>query len=74
MDNLVDLDAVVICNPTIWTLEKFEIRAEIHQDLLSQFSLLVEFLIGKVPVKDWDSRYLTLVNLAPGLLEHFGPD
>ena len=26
-------------------------RAKIHQALLSQFSLLVEFLIGKVPVK-----------------------
>ena len=28
------------------------IWAEIHQALLSQFSLLVDFLIGKVPVKD----------------------
>ena len=26
--------------------------AEIHQALLSQFSLLVEYLIEKVPVKD----------------------
>ena len=40
-------------------------RAEIHQALLSQSSLLVEFLNGIVPVQDLDSRDLTLVNLAP---------
>ena len=43
-----------------------DFRVKIHQPLLSQFSLLAEFLIGKLPVKDYDSRVLTLVNLAPG--------
>jgi hypothetical protein len=41
-------------------------RAEIHQALQTQFSLLAEFLIGKVLVKDRDSRVLELVNLNPG--------
>jgi hypothetical protein len=44
-----------------------ELRAEIHQALLSQFYLLVEFLSGKVLVKDKDSRALKLVNLNPDL-------
>ena len=39
--------------------------AEIHQPLLSHFSLLVEFFIGKVPVYNKDSRVLRLVNLSP---------
>ena len=38
-------------------------RAEIHQTLLTHFSLKAEFLIGKVLVKDRDSRVLMLVNL-----------
>ena len=38
-------------------------RAEIHQPLLSHFSLLVEFLIGKVPVCNKGSRVLKLANL-----------
>ena len=38
---------------------------EIHQPLLSHFSLLVEFLIGKVPVYNKDCRVLRLVNLTP---------
>ena len=42
-------------------------RAEIHQALLSQFSLLVEFFIGKETVKDLDRRVLNLVNLDPGI-------
>jgi hypothetical protein len=40
-----------------------EIRGEIHQVLLSKFSILVEFPIGKVQVNDKDGRALTLVNL-----------
>jgi hypothetical protein len=39
--------------------------AEIHQALLAQFSLLVELFIGKLVVKDYDSRALELENLAP---------
>jgi hypothetical protein len=35
-------------------------------ELPLQFSLLVEFFIGKVPVTDQDSRVITLVNLNPG--------
>jgi hypothetical protein len=35
--------------------------AEIHQALLSQFSLLAEFFIGKVLVKEEESSVLTLV-------------
>jgi hypothetical protein len=42
--------------------------AEIHQALLSHFSLLAEFLIGKVLVKGSDSRVLKLENLKPGNL------
>jgi hypothetical protein len=42
-----------------WTQPK----AEIHQALLSYFSLLAEFLIAKVLVKDRDSRVLKSVNL-----------
>ena len=37
----------------------------IHQPLLSQFSLLIEFSIEKVPVKGYDSRVLSLVNIDP---------
>jgi hypothetical protein len=36
-------------------------RAEIHQALLSQFSLLAQF----TTVKDKDSKVLMLVNLTP---------
>jgi hypothetical protein len=39
---------------------------EIHHALLSQFSLLAEFLIGKVLVKQKHSRVVKLVNLNPG--------
>ena len=42
-------------------------RAEIHHPLLSHFSLLVEFFIGKDPVYNKDSRVLRLVNLTPGV-------
>jgi hypothetical protein len=42
-------------------------RVEIRQALLSQFSLKAEFLIGKVLVKDRDSRVFKLVNLNPGM-------
>ncbi len=42
-------------------------RIEIHQALAAQFSLLAEFLILKVLVKDKDSRALKLVNLNPAL-------
>ena len=37
----------------------------IHQALPSQFSLLTEFYLRKVPVKDSDKRVLKLVNLNP---------
>jgi hypothetical protein len=48
-------------------LEK-DFRAEIRQALLSHFSLLAEFLIRKVLVKDHqDNRFLKLVNLNPVL-------
>jgi hypothetical protein len=40
-------------------------RTEIHQALLSQFYLLAEFFIGKVQVKERESRVLTLENLNP---------
>jgi hypothetical protein len=41
---------------------------EIHQALISPFSLLAEFLIGKVLAKDKDSRALKLANLNPGCI------
>ena len=41
--------------------------AEIHQALLPQFYLLVEFFIGKLPIENQDRRDLKLVNLDPGL-------
>ena len=41
--------------------------AKIHHARLSQFSLLVEFFLGEVPVKDQDRRVLKLVNLDHGL-------
>jgi hypothetical protein len=41
-------------------------RAEIHRATLSKFSLIAEFLIGKLLVKDRDIRVLKLVNLNPG--------
>jgi hypothetical protein len=34
--------------------------------LLSQFSIIADIFIGKVLVKEKDSRVLTLVNLNPG--------
>jgi hypothetical protein len=40
-------------------------RAEIHQALLSHFSLLAEILIAKVLVKFRDSKVSELVNLTP---------
>jgi hypothetical protein len=40
-------------------------KPEIHQALLSQLSLLTEFFIGKILVKERDSRVSTLVNLNP---------
>jgi hypothetical protein len=40
--------------------------AEIHQALLSHFSLLAEFLFEKVLVKDKDSKVLNLMNLNSG--------
>jgi hypothetical protein len=40
--------------------------AEIHQALLSHFSLLAEFLIGKVLAKDKDSIILKVAILNPG--------
>ena len=46
-----------VFNLTVW--------AEIHQALLSQFSLLVKFFNRKVPAKIQDSRVLVLVNLTP---------
>ena len=45
--------------------------AEIHQALLSQFSILAEFFSRIVPIKDKDSWDLTLVNLRPGF--YFDP-
>jgi hypothetical protein len=44
-----------------------KLRADIYQALLSQFSLLVEFLIGKLIVKDRGYKVLKLVNLSPDL-------
>ena len=35
-------------------------KTEIHHALLSQFSLLVEFFIGKVTVRSYDSRVFKL--------------
>ena len=43
-------------------------RAEIHQALLSQFSLLVEFFIGKLPIENKNSRVLKLMNLNPEIV------
>ena len=40
-------------------------RDEIHKPLLSHFSLLVQFFIGKVQDYNKDSRVLRLVNLTP---------
>jgi hypothetical protein len=64
------------CQPSVATLgfiideNVFNLtnRAEIHQALLSQFSLLAELFIGKLAVKDYDSRVLELVNLNPDIL------
>jgi hypothetical protein len=39
--------------------------AEIQQALISHFSLLTDFFIVKEPVKDKDSRVLSLANLTP---------
>jgi hypothetical protein len=44
---------------------------EIRLALPVQFSLLAEFFIGKVLVKERDSRVLTLVNLNPGFQTPF---
>ena len=41
-----------IRDPIFESARELNAWAKIHQPLLSQFSLLVEFLIGKVPVKD----------------------
>ena len=46
------------CNEPV---RKTESRAEIHQVLLSRFSLVAEFSIGKIV----DSRVLNFVNLNP---------
>jgi hypothetical protein len=51
-------------NPVLLRMNKT--WAEIHQALLSQFSLLAELFNGKLVVKDCDSRFLELVNLDPG--------
>ena len=47
-------------------VEYVTFRAEIHQALLSQFSLQVEFFIGKLLMENYDSTVLKLVNLDPG--------
>jgi hypothetical protein len=57
---LVDILKITILAVISW--------AEIHQALLSIFSLLAEFLILEVLVKDRDSRVLKLVNLTPVIL------
>ena len=44
-------------------------RAGIHQALFLHFSLLAEFLIGKLPVHILDSRGLAIVNLTYDFLE-----
>jgi hypothetical protein len=49
--------------PEKQTLNILIIRADIHQALLSQFSLLAEFYIEKVQVKERDGTVLKLVNL-----------
>ena len=41
------------------------IKTEFHLSLLSQFSLLADFLIEKMPVKDIDRKFLALVNNTP---------
>ena len=40
---------------------------EIHHSLLSQFSLLSEFFTGKLPLENYNSRVLVLMNLDPGI-------
>ena len=47
-------------------VEYVTFMAEIHQALLSQFSLQVEFFIGKLLMENYDSTVLKLVNLDPG--------
>ena len=42
------------------------IRAEIHQALFSQFSLLTEFSLEILPIQNKDSRVVMLVNLYLG--------
>jgi hypothetical protein len=51
------------CYPSFKCGQALNAWAEIHQALLSHFSFLAEFLIGKVLAKDKDSRALKLVNL-----------
>ena len=51
--------------PTQMQFTELKSWGGIHQALLSQFSLLVDFLIGKVLVKGLDRRVLSLVNLTP---------
>jgi hypothetical protein len=52
-------------------------RNEIHQAVLSLFSLLAEFFIGKLPLEGYNGRASILVILDPGpeihqaLLEKF---
>ena len=41
--------------------------AEINHDLPSKFPLLAEFSTGKVPLKNSDIEFLTMVNLSPGV-------
>jgi hypothetical protein len=48
--------------------ESLKCWAKISQALLSHFSLLAELLFGKVPVEDYDSRALILVNLIPRVI------
>ena len=47
--------------------EQLNHRADIHQPLLSHFSLPAEYFNGKVPGNNNDSRVLSLVNHTPGI-------
>jgi hypothetical protein len=63
-DNIGPRKVLVTFQRFFWgfTLDyRINFSAKIHQALLSHFSLLAEFLIGKMLVKD-------LVNLNPGIL------
>ena len=52
----------------IFYLRWLLLSGEIYQLLQLRFYLLVEFFIGKLTVKDYDSRVLILGNLTLGLL------